>query len=402
MSESSKEMVARDVEAIGRIDAVPALLRLVCEATGMRFAAVARVTGTTWTACAVQDEIDFGLKPGGELELASTLCKEVRELNEPIVINHASQDPVYRTHHTPKIYGIESYISVPIGLPDGSHFGTLCAIDPRPARLTGHTVTLFNLFAELIGLHLENNRRRDLETAALLDERATSELREEFIAVLGHDLRTPLGAIAASGHYLELKSGGDPDIAGVATTIRNSVRRMSSLIDDVLDFARGRLGSGMHVATARVTDIDLALGAVAHELRASHPRRTIATSIAIDRDLYCDRERIQQLASNLLGNALTHGAPESTVILRATTRNDEFLIEVWNEGEAIAPESLERIFQPFWRRSVSAHREGLGLGLYICAQIVRAHNGELQVTSTHSAGTCFSARMPIAVPPAAA
>ena len=164
---------------------MPTLLRVLCDTTGMGFAAVARVSDSSWTACAVQDDIAFGLAPGGQLDLDSTLCKEVREAREEIVIEHASQDPVYCGHHTPKQYAIEGYISVPIVMPDGEFFGTLCAIDPRPASLPPRVVNTFRLFAQLIALQLDNERSHDRAKAQLLDEKQTGELREQFIAVLG-------------------------------------------------------------------------------------------------------------------------------------------------------------------------------------------------------------------------
>jgi hypothetical protein len=103
------EEIAEAVAAIGRIEAVPTLLAVLCEATGMRFAVVARVTDTTWTACAVQDDIHLGVKPGGELAVNTTLCFESSASRKPIVIEHASVDPCYHTHHVPKLYRIESF-----------------------------------------------------------------------------------------------------------------------------------------------------------------------------------------------------------------------------------------------------------------------------------------------------
>ena len=187
MSEDSADAIARDVAAVARISAVPSLLRLICQNTGMGFAAVARVTDGTWTACAVQDDIQFGLKPGGQLDVQTTLCSESRAARRPVVIDQASVDPVYAHHHTPRIYGIESYISVPIVRPDGTYFGNLCAIDPRPAIVSDpRTVTMFNVFADLIALQLENDDRQVATESALVDARTTAELREQFIAVLGH------------------------------------------------------------------------------------------------------------------------------------------------------------------------------------------------------------------------
>src|ERR1700761_8343150 len=107
----SEEAIAHDVARVGRMGSVPSMLRVICKNTGMGFAAVARVTDGTWTACAVQDDIQFGLLPGGQLDVQTTLCREARSARQEIVIDHASQDPIYFNHHTPRIYKIESYIS---------------------------------------------------------------------------------------------------------------------------------------------------------------------------------------------------------------------------------------------------------------------------------------------------
>ena len=117
MDDDSASTIVQDLAAVSRIDVVPSLLRIVCETTGMGFSAVARVTAGTWTACAVHDDIQFGLQPGGQLYIQTTLCRESREARAQVVIDHASQDPQYKDHCTPRIYGIESYISVPIVLP---------------------------------------------------------------------------------------------------------------------------------------------------------------------------------------------------------------------------------------------------------------------------------------------
>ena len=120
---------------IGRIDAIPTMLDVVCRITGMGFAAVARVTDDRWIACSVRDDIEFGLRPGGELKLETTICDQIRCSHQPVIIDHVAEDAAYRDHPTPAMYGFQSYISLPIVLSDGSFFGTLCAIDPRPARL---------------------------------------------------------------------------------------------------------------------------------------------------------------------------------------------------------------------------------------------------------------------------
>ena len=132
---------------------MPTLLAVLCETTGMRFAVVARVTGKIWTACAVQDDIQFGVKAGGQLALRTNLDFESQASRAPIVVEHASTDPRYRTNPDPKIYQIESYISVPIFLPGGRYFGNLCALDPRPIKVAGpHILSMFIRFAALIAV----------------------------------------------------------------------------------------------------------------------------------------------------------------------------------------------------------------------------------------------------------
>ena len=392
--DAADSAIARDIAAIARIEAVPRLLKVLCETTGMGFAAVARVTNEKWVTCAAEDRAAFGLVPGAELPLKTTLCHDVRSTDAAIFIDHASQDPVFCTHHTPRIYKIESYASVPIRLPDGEYFGNLCAIDARPRSMREpKVVAMFELFAQLIALQLASDRQREHAESMLVDERAAGELREQFIAVLGHDLRNPLSAIAMAATLLQNKAQDPTTVVAIGQRIERSTRRMSGLIDDVLDFARGRLGSGIGIELATTTTLGDSLEGVVAELREAHPDRQVVSDIAVDGALRCDPERIQQLLSNLLANALAHGRSSASVIVRAGLDGADVVIAVHNEGEPIPADRLDKVFAPFWRRT--AAREGLGLGLYICSQIARSHGGRLSVTSSASQGTTFTARLPI-------
>ena len=145
-----------DIDAIQHIDAVPRILDVVCRSTGMGFAAIARVTDDRWICCASRDEIAFGLKPGSELKLETTICNEIRQSHQAVLIEHVAEDAAFGSHPTPAMYGFQSYISMPIILADGSMFGTLCAIDPRPARLSPEIVQTFKLFAELIASQVDS------------------------------------------------------------------------------------------------------------------------------------------------------------------------------------------------------------------------------------------------------
>ena len=389
--------MAEDIEgalgAIASIDAVPTILEVVCRVTGMGFAAIARVTEDRWIACAVRDEIAFGLTPGGELKVETTICDEIRDHGEPVVIDHVAQDQVYCGHPTPALYGFQSYISIPIRRSNGDFFGTLCAIDPRPARLANpETIGMFRLFADLIAFHLDARERWERSESALLDERASAELREQFIAVLGHDLRNPLASIEGGARLLE-SAALDEKGRQVLTLMHGSVRRMAGLIDNVLDLARGQLGGGIAVRR-EAADLAPALIQVIAELRSAQPGREIDVSIALDRPIGCDRARIAQLFSNLLANALSHGAQGRPVAVSAAIEGDMLTLGVANLGDPIPAETRERLFQPFFRAPGRTDREGLGLGLYIASEIARAHDGRIEVSSTDEE-TRFTFTMPL-------
>jgi signal transduction histidine kinase len=369
------------VSAIEAIDAVPLILDVVCRTTGMGFAAIARVTESRWIACAVRDGIAFGLKPGDTLDAATTLCAEVRDRGAPVIIENVAEDRAYCGHPAPAKFGYQSYIAMPIRRADGAFFGTLYAVDPEPARLnTPETIGMFTLFADLIGFHLDARERWERSESALLDERAGAELREQFIAVLGHDLRNPLASIEGGARLLE-KSALDEKGNAILELMRGSVRRMAGLIDNVLDLARGQLGGGIAVRR-EPADLAPALIQVIAELRSAQPDRTIDVEIALDRQIACDRARIAQLFSNLLANALSHGAQGRPVAVRAALEGEALILAVANQGDPIPADTRERLFQPFFRAPGRPDREGLGLGLYIASEIARAHGGRVDVSST--------------------
>lgn len=134
MTDWTRSPFDADIAKVRRVPGIEAMLREVCTLTGMGFAAVARVTDTHWIACQVLDTIDFGLDADGELNLRTTICDEIRQSGCAVVIDHVADDPNWRTHHTPAMYGFQSYISIPVMRLDG-FFGTLCAIDPLPAKV---------------------------------------------------------------------------------------------------------------------------------------------------------------------------------------------------------------------------------------------------------------------------
>ena len=386
--------LSAEIEAIGRIEAVPTILDVICRVTGMGFAAIARVNEDRWIACSVRDEVSFGLRPGGELDAETTICREVQARLAPVVIENVNADPVFCRHRTPAMYGFQSYISYPIILPDGRFFGTLCAIDPKPARVDNPaTIGMFKLFAELIALHIDAMERLDSSEARLSDERAASDLREQFIAVLGHDLRNPLAAISAGAELLA-KMPLEGRASRMVGVIQKGAFRMSDLIDDVMDFARGRLGGGLALARLAKGQVEPVLTQIVAELQAAWPDRVIEEDISVGHAIEFDHRRFGQLVSNLLANALTHGSAEHPVRLRASIEAGVFELSVTNAGEPIPKVALARLFQPFARGAVRPNQQGLGLGLYIASEIARSHGGTLTAESMPEE-TRFNFRMPV-------
>jgi sigma-B regulation protein RsbU (phosphoserine phosphatase) len=257
------------------------------------------------------------------------------------------------------------------------------------------------LFIRLILIRATDRRRyehellesREVARLGLERERENAELREQFIAVLGHDLRNPLASISAGARILGRDAKTEKEHQIVAM-LQTTVMRMAELIDNVLDFARGRLGGGIGLDRDSVKPLEPVLRQVIDELRLSSPGRQIDEQYSIDVPVDCDRARIGQLVSNLVGNALTHGAANLPVRVRAATEDGLFTLSVANGGEPISEAALERLFEPFFRGTVRASRQGLGLGLHIAAQIAKAHEGTLTVTSAPEE-TRFSFVMPL-------
>jgi sigma-B regulation protein RsbU (phosphoserine phosphatase) len=257
------------------------------------------------------------------------------------------------------------------------------------------------LFTRLALLKATDRRRyeqelleaREAAKTSLASERETSELREQFIAVLGHDLRNPLASISAGARILGRDARTEKEHQVVAM-LQTTVMRMAELIDNVLDFARGRLGGGITLDRNARKPLEPVLHQVIDELRLSSPGRQIEAEYSMDSPVDCDRTRIGQLVSNLVGNALSHGASNKPVQVRAETEDGLFKLSVANGGEPIPEAAIPKLFEPFFRGEVRASRQGLGLGLHIAAQIAKAHDGVLTVTSTHEE-TKFTFIMPL-------
>lgn len=387
MESDKQEEIANiqsDIVKISRIPAVANILEVACEITGMGFAAIARVTESSWVACATKDTINFGLGVGGELKLETTICNEIMQHHQPVAIDHADLDPTYKNHHTPNMYGLQSYISVPIIRKNGKFFGTLCAIDRVPNEVNNlKVINTFTLFAELIGFHLDSQDELDESSRILKLEQRNAEIREQFIAMLGHDLRNPVNAIS-NAVQLQLRGELDDRNKRLAAIINDATTRTKGLINNILDFASGKLGGGIKLNYENDLSLDETIQQVITELNMAWPEVKIIKNIDLSSELKADYKRIAQLLSNILGNAITHGEKGKPILLSLKESVDGKKITVSNSGLPIPASVLPHLFMPYSRGKVRPGQEGLGLGLYISKEIVLAHGGSIKVESDNN------------------
>jgi signal transduction histidine kinase len=377
-----------DIEAVSRIGAVPTILEVVCRSTGMRFAAVARVTENRWVACSVLDEIDFGLKPGGELKIESTICNEIRQSRQPVVIDHVAQEPEWCNHATPAMYGFQSYISMPIILADGSFFGTLCAIDPLPARIkTTATIGMFRLFAELIGKHLDATKK-------LAQVERSNDALQRFASIASHDLREPLRQVSTFAQLLAKKHrGADAENDEYFGFVEAGVSRMGRLLDGLMAYTQL---DAMDSTILKTADMETALNEALEGLRLSLQESEATVTHDSLPQVRGDRAQLAQLLQNLVSNALKYRTKEAPRIhVSAAREGHEWIVSVSDNGEGIAPEHRAKVFEAFARLH-GPEIAGTGLGLAFCSKIIELHGGRIWVepNTVFSSGSIFRFSLP--------
>lgn len=250
---------------------------------------------------------------------------------------------------------------------------------------------------------LKANRRREFERE-LITARAEAEsqlsmkeregkLREQFIAVVGHDLRNPIAAVSAGLRILSRKDALTVNADPLIPEMQRALNRASQIITNLMDFARGRLGRGIEIEAPHAVDLGAVFTDVVAEIRqiAEQP---IDIAFDLPRPIRADPQRLGQLLSNLLGNAITHGAPGKPVSLYAAVECDSLRLSVTNQGPPIPNEVQASLFKPFERGEHRDSKQGLGLGLYIAYEIARAHDGHIKVESSLAKGTTLTLTMP--------
>lgn len=398
----------------GPLPSFHSCLELACAVSGMRVALIGEVGEQQWRAVHALDRAGLGISAGLRLDLINTFCRDVTATQEAIWFGDYRQDQKRCDSPIPAMHGFRSYISVPVLLADGRVFGTLCTLDPEPRPITDEILHAMRALGAVVAEQIsaaeahdtddhhesvERDRAASSESRLQASEVLNSALRqegkerEEFIAVLAHDLRNPLQAIRVTSDLLSLSATSEAQ-QSLLRHLDDSADRMAELIDVTLDFARGRLGSGIALRVRPWRDLSALLANAAEQAMAPYPGCPLIVELALPEVVTCDADRLSQLVSNLLINAAIHGRKGSPIALRGHADDAALVLEVRNEG-VIAEASMKTLFEPFHRTGDQRLDSGLGLGLYIASQIAVSHGGALTVQSADAIGTTFTLRMPL-------
>jgi signal transduction histidine kinase len=311
-------------------------------------------------------------------------------------INHASQDERFREHPGLVLYGIESYLAVPLYRRDGSPFGTLCTLDPAPTDLDDDALAIFTLLADLIAFELEADEQQQQQQAQL-------RALEEVIAIAGHDLRQPLTVLLARLQLLaraaRQNSIPGPELAARAEGLAAQVRRAINLSETLLDVAQREFDT----PTIERAPCDLTSIAthVVEDVRLIAPEHTFHLDAPPALPYRGDERRLGQVLRNLVENAAKYAPAESGPIVvtldTVAAPIPAIAIAVRDTGLGVPEEHLPRLFERAYRGQEARARgiAGTGLGLYIARQIIAAHGGSIRAETTPGGGLTIHIALPL-------
>ncbi|WP_288473727.1 GAF domain-containing protein [uncultured Pseudomonas sp.] len=367
---SQPSSTVESIELLASLDSVAALLRVVCDISGLGVATVAEVTEQRWIACAVEDRIAFGLQPGAELDLESTLCNHVRSSHDAVIISDVTQNPTYCDHPAPGLYGWKSYLSVPVFRPNGTFFGTLCAFDPQPAPRLEQRPVIDTLdgFARLLGeLLAREEQRREASPGARGDHDLTP-LREQLLVLLEEDLQRPLQALAK-------EASAD---AAQAQRLQAKAQRLAERSAAAADFVRVRLGHGLPLKLTLVEGVNERLTNLLATLQARFPDQTLGSELPeLPAALRLDLPRLLQAVGALLEWVASRNPPGGSLLLRGLIQERCYSLAVESRTAVVDPGSLSQVFQPALSQATAEQPARLELSLYLAQEVARGHGGSL-------------------------
>ncbi|MBA4157154.1 MAG: GAF domain-containing sensor histidine kinase [Gemmatimonadetes bacterium] len=321
-----------------------------------------------------------------------TFCHYAIASEGPLVIPDTRADPVYRAVPTVESLGIAAYLGIPLTTSEGHTIGSFCVVDFEPREWRSEDVELLSELAA------STMREIELRNATRIAREAV-RAREQVLAIVAHDLRSPLNAVFMSASFLLDLLPEDParqTEREQLRIIRRSTQRMNRLIQDLLDVAR--MEAGHLPVDPQVVEAPR----LAEEAMQVLQPLASASSVQLTREVpdglpavLADQERLLQVFTNLGSNAIRFAGEGGRVSIGAAVVDGEVRFRVSDTGPGIEPEHLSHLFTPFWRAQQS-EREGAGLGLAIAKGIVEAHAGRIWVESQIGHGSTFSFTLPVA------
>lgn len=408
----SEAALLADIEKIKQISIVPTILEVICKTTGMGFAAVARVTEDRWIACSVRDEIEFGLVAGSELQIETTICNEIRDSKEPVIIDNVAESKIFVHHNSPRMYGFQSYISIPIILKNGDFFGTLCAIDPKPAVLNdSKTIGMLSLFADLISFHLASLEVVEQSRFAVnkLNHKLIDSVIEnrQFRYISNHNLQEPLRKMRVFSSML-VTAGEEDDLEQVrmlAGRIDACAKKFSDLVKELSEF------SELYNETDfELVDLNLTVEDICNELNDQLNLNKVRVQVNPLPIINASPTQMRQLFHNLINNSIAHRSTDLPLEIRIDAskltsnntpelpiQNDSQLVEITfqDNGAGYSKSELEKIFDIFPHFGNVSKEKSDGSGLVYCRKIVRNHGGSIAAESEPGKGIAFSVILPI-------
>ncbi len=319
-------------------------------------------------------------------------CGTAAARRQTVIVTDLATDPLWRGYRAAALaHGLRACWSVPILALDGTCLGTFAFYYREPRQPTDDDLAIIQSAATLAGIVLERERVEESRRALMAELRDTVQLAELFAGILGHDLRNPLNTLVLGTQLLQT-TVKDPTALRVLDRMQSGHRRMSRMIDQLLDLTRARNARSMPLQRTALDLADL-VRSVLDEMRLAFPGRSVELHAEGDGRGAWDPDRLGQLVSNLVGNALHHGEPGGGVRVHVDGRSPgEVIVRTHNRG-TIPPEQMETLFDPFRRGTSRGTHDGLGLGLYITRLIVEAHGGRLSAGSEGGV-TTFEAVLP--------
>lgn len=367
---SQPSSTVESIELLTSLDSVAALLRVVCDISGLGVATVAEVTEQRWIACAVEDRIAFGLQPGAELDLESTLCNHVRSSHDAVIISDVTQNPTYCDHPAPGLYGWKSYLSVPVFRPNGTFFGTLCAFDPQPAPRLEQRPVIDTLdgFARLLGELLAREEQRREASPGARGDLDLTPLREQLLVLLEEDLQRPLQALAK-------EASAD---AAQAQRLQAEAQRLAERSAAAADFVRVRLGHGLPLKLTLVEGVNERLTNLLATLQARFPDQTLGSELPeLPAAVRLDLPRLLQAMGALLEWVASRNPAGGTLLLRGELDERCYRLAVESRTAVVDPGSLSQVFQPALTEATPEQPARLELSLYLAQEVARGHGGSL-------------------------